>query len=47
VQDVPLQPVAEACVALQTTPQALQLLVELVGVSQPSVSGGVPLLQSP
>jgi hypothetical protein len=44
---LPLQLAPDAFVVLQTTPQALQLVVVLVGVSQPSVSGGVPALQSP
>ena len=43
---MPLQLSAEAPVSLQVTPQPPQLLVVFVFVSQPSVSGAVPELQS-
>jgi hypothetical protein len=45
-QVVPLHVGAEALFGVQTLPQPAQLLVVVVGVSQPSVSGGVALLQS-
>jgi hypothetical protein len=46
VHEVPVQESAVALVAWQTTLQPPQLVVVLVAVSQPSVSGGVLALQS-